>query len=159
MAVEVRLTTHSEEETEALAEALGLRLSAPALIALDGDLGAGKTCFVRGLARGLGVKEPISSPTYSLMAQYRGRVPFLHMDAWMEGRERAFLMDGGSELLVDAVCAVEWAAKVSDVLPAARIEVRLRAVPGAPEERLIELRSVGGDAGLDHALQELDQGG
>jgi tRNA A37 threonylcarbamoyladenosine biosynthesis protein TsaE len=69
------------------------------------------------------------------------------------------LRDGGSELLVDAVCAVEWAEKVSDVLPAARIEVRLRAVPGAPEERLIELRSVGGDADLDHALQELDRVG
>lgn len=157
MAVEVRITTHSEEETEALAEVLGTRLSAPALIALDGELGAGKTCFVRGLARGLGVQEPVSSPTYALMASYRGRVPFLHMDAWMEGRERAFLMDGGSELLNDAVCAVEWASKVSDVLPPVRIEVRLRALPAAPDDRLIELRSVGGDARLDRALQELDR--
>jgi len=157
MAVEVRITTHTEEETEALAEALGRRMSAPALVALDGELGAGKTCFVRGLARGLGVHEPISSPTYALMASYRGRVPFLHMDAWMEGRERAFLMDGGSELLIHAVCAVEWASKVMDVLPGARIEVQLRTVPDAPEERHIELRSVGGDLRLDHALQELDR--
>lgn len=153
MARELVFETVGEEETEALAERLGALLAPPALVALDGELGAGKTAFVRGLARGLGVQGGVSSPTYALMASHEGRVPFLHFDAWMEGRERAFLADGGAELLADAVCAVEWASRVDDALPAARVQVQIECL--APELRRIVLRAVGGDPRLEAALAGL----
>ena len=155
MAAERVFETFNEEQTEALAEQLGLQLVAPALVALDGELGAGKTAFVRGLARGLGVRDGVSSPTYALMASHAGRVPFLHLDAWMEGRERAFLADGGAELLADAVCAVEWAERVDDALPAARIRARIEVL--GPEHRRIVLQAVGGDPRLERALAGLVQ--
>jgi tRNA threonylcarbamoyladenosine biosynthesis protein TsaE len=139
---ERRWISRSPEATERLGEELGARLCPGAVVALDGDLGAGKTCFVRGLARGLGVRTPVASPTYALMAQHEGRVPFHHLDAWMEGRERAFLLDGGAECLGgEGVCAVEWAARVADHLPAARIAVEI--AHRGPSERAIRVRALG----------------
>ncbi len=96
------------------------------VIALDGDLGAGKTCFVRGLARGLEVEDDVASPTFALMRTHAGRIPLHHFDAWMQGRERAFLDDGGAEWLDgEGVAAVEWAARVAEALPAVRLDLRL----------------------------------
>lgn len=76
--------TTSPEETESLGQRLGLLLAPPALLLLRGDLGAGKTCFVRGLARGLGVPadEPVTSPTYALMHHYQGRHDLYHFDLY-----------------------------------------------------------------------------
>jgi tRNA threonylcarbamoyladenosine biosynthesis protein TsaE len=126
MASERRFLSSSEEATEALGERIGRVLVDGDIVALDGDLGAGKTCFVRGLARGLGVLDAISSPTYALMQSYAGRVALHHLDAWMEGRERAFLKDGGLEFLRGSgVTVVEWAARVADVLPKPHVSVRL----------------------------------
>lgn len=136
MAIERRFVSHSEDATEALGERIGRALSDGMLVALDGDLGAGKTCFVRGLARGLGVTDPISSPTYALMQTYAGRVGLHHLDAWMEGRERAFLLDGGLELLRErGVTVIEWAARVADVLPLPYLAVRL-------EHRSVDTRAI-----------------
>jgi len=124
------------EATEALGEAIGRGAPPGLVVALDGDLGAGKTCFVRGLARGLDVHESVSSPTYALMASYAGRLPLHHFDAWMEGRERAFLADGGAEWLDgEGVAAVEWAARVASSLPAERLEIQLAHV--GPDERRV----------------------
>lgn len=130
------------EATEALASALGAALGPGCVLALAGDLGAGKTTFVRGLARGLGVRERVHSPTFTLMHVYEGRLPVYHFDAWMEGRERAFLAEGGAEELGgDGVAVVEWAARVSEWLPQPHLEVRLghRGL----EERSVELALVG----------------
>ncbi|MBK7877559.1 MAG: tRNA (adenosine(37)-N6)-threonylcarbamoyltransferase complex ATPase subunit type 1 TsaE [Planctomycetes bacterium] len=126
MAREPVFFSRSAVATEALGEALGRALPPGAFVALDGELGSGKTCFVRGLARGLGVREAVTSPTYALLQTYRGRVELAHLDAWMEGRERAFLMDGGLDSLdPDGVVVVEWADRVRDALPTTRIAVRL----------------------------------
>jgi len=119
------LVSRSPEATEALGEALGRAAFPGLLLTLDGDLGAGKTCFVRGLARGLEVTDPVSSPTFALMNEYEGRLPLVHCDAWMEGRERAFLADGGVERLEGAVGVVEWGARVADQLPGPHLRVRL----------------------------------
>ena len=133
---ELRLVSRSPEATEALGEALGARLAAGCVVALDGDLGAGKTTLVRGLARGLGVAEGVASPTYTLMHAYDGRVPVYHFDAWMQGREEAFLEGGGAEWLeAGGVALVEWADRVADWLPAARLSVRIehaRSPLGSP---------------------------
>lgn len=118
--------TRSAEETERLAEALARGLGPGTVVALEGELGSGKTCFVRGLARGLESTDPVASPTYTLMHEYRGRLPLYHFDAWMQGREEAFLAGGGAEWLeADGVAAVEWADRVEAHLPPERLAVRL----------------------------------
>lgn len=116
----------SPEATSDLARALGRAVSPGVVIALDGELGSGKTHFVRGLARGLEVTDPVSSPTYTLQHAYRGRLDLYHFDAWMQGREQAFLLDGGAEWFdAGGVCVIEWAERVRELLPTPRIAVLL----------------------------------
>lgn len=147
----------SPEATEALGAALGRALVERACVALDGDLGAGKTCFVRGLARGLDVKDEVSSPTYALLQSYPGRLELHHLDAWMEGRERNFLLDGGVEWVTShGVTVVEWAERVADVLPTPRVHVALTVVDDTT--RRLEFRVVGeerGERALARALASL----
>jgi tRNA threonylcarbamoyladenosine biosynthesis protein TsaE len=154
MARERDFVTAGAGATCALAEDLGRRLPRGAVIALDGDLGAGKTTFVRGLALGLGLDEQVTSPTFTLMHRYgdgAGRV-LDHFDAWMEGRERAFLAYGGGEALVGAdVAAIEWAGRVVDWLPPERLEVHLGHL--GPEERSVGFR-VRGEGPVALALEE-----
>lgn len=121
-------TTNDPSRTEALAAALG-RVAEPGLVvALRGEMGAGKTTFVRGLAAGLGSPDDVASPTYTLMHAYRGRIELLHFDAWLTGREAGFLSGGGGEAFDSgAVCAVEWASEVEEFLPADRLEVEIEA--------------------------------
>jgi len=150
----LRLESPSVEATEDLAAELGARLRPGDVVALDGELGAGKTAFVRGLARGLGVDEPVSSPTYVLMNVYSGRLELYHFDAWMEGREQAFLADGGGEWLrAGGVAAVEWAGRVADWLPTPRLAVRL--AHAGPEARRVEIEVVPGPDGQDAGLGAL----
>src|SRR5678815_3573103 len=102
--------------TERLGEWLGRQLAAGDTLGLVGDLGAGKTTLVRGLARGLGLDDPdaVSSPTYLLVVEHPGQVRLLHADAYLPGKLSGFLADGGLEYLFDpsAVVVVEWADRV-----------------------------------------------
>ncbi len=139
---ELLFASASPAATEALGEALGLALFPGVVISLDGDLGAGKTCFVRGLARGLGVQGQVASPSYTLMDAHEGRLPLYHFDAWMEGREKAFFLDGGDDWLHgEGVCAVEWGERVGNWLPRPRLAIRLQH--RGPQERRIHLRLEG----------------
>ncbi|MEZ5974179.1 MAG: tRNA (adenosine(37)-N6)-threonylcarbamoyltransferase complex ATPase subunit type 1 TsaE [Planctomycetota bacterium] len=115
----MQFVSHDPDATLALARHVGSHLKAGEVLALSGDLGAGKTTFVRGLAEGLGITDPVSSPTYTLMHSYEGPgLGLLHYDAWMEGRQKALLAGGGSGVIEgDAVAVVEWASKVADFLP------------------------------------------
>lgn len=118
--------SRSPEATEAAAERLAERAEAGLVILLDGDLGTGKTCFARGFARGMGVTEPVSSPTFALMNRYEGRIPLLHFDAWMEGRERALLADGGADLVGgEAVALIEWGERVGADLGHPALQVKM----------------------------------
>jgi tRNA threonylcarbamoyladenosine biosynthesis protein TsaE len=133
---ERRFVSLSTEATEALGEALGRLLGPGAVLALAGEMGSGKTAFVRGLARGLGVEGEIASPSFTLLREHPGRLPLLHFDAWMEGRERAFLLDGGSELLGrGGVAAIEWGERVADLLPGPHLVLEL-AHAGADRRRI-----------------------
>lgn len=110
------LTTVSPEETEALAERLGRALSGGELVGLVGDLGAGKTCFVRGLARGLGIDpDRVQSPSFTMVTEYRGgRIPLTHVDLY---RLDAPVDDSGflrEALYGDGVAAVEWFDRLRD---------------------------------------------
>lgn len=137
------LTSDDAESTERLAAVLG-RVALPGLVlALEGEMGAGKTTFVRGLARGLDSPDAVASPTYTLMHAYRGRLPLKHFDAWMSGREGAFLASGGAEELHDAdgVCALEWSEEVRELLPDDRLTLRL--VPITVDRRRLEWTASG----------------
>lgn len=152
-------TSPSPEATEALGAFLGEHLPAGAVVALDGDLGAGKTTLTRGIGRGLGRYE-VSSPTFTLHDLHEGgRLPLSHFDAWMEGREKALLDDGGDEWLgAEGVAVVEWADRVTRWLPEPRLEVRL--AHRGEEVRSLEFRVLGDPthgvgAGLVRVLHEL----
>lgn len=136
---ELELLSESPEATEALGAAVGRALASGAVLALGGDLGSGKTCFVRGLAEGLGSTDPVSSPTYTLAHEYAGRLTLHHLDAWMAERESAFLAAGGEELLLgDAVAAVEWAGQVAAWLPRPHLALEFGHL--APEVRRVRAR-------------------
>ena len=110
--------TNSPEETEAVGQALGKVLKAGAVLAYEGDLGAGKTAFTRGLARGLGSKDPVTSPTYTIVNEYlSGRLPLFHFDMYRLISSED-LWDIGWEDYLDrgGVCAVEWSENVADAI-------------------------------------------
>lgn len=127
------------EDTEAFAEVFAARLERGDVIALEGDLGAGKTCFVRGLARGLGIDPAdVSSPTFVSMQRYAGgRVPLVHVDAWRMHSAADLETIGWDEFMAaqDAVVAIEWPSKVLAALPARRIDVTL--APAASGGRVV----------------------
>ena len=112
------------ETTEALGERLGAALPPGALLALVGELGSGKTTLVRGLARGLGASEAVTSPTFTRMRVLEGRLTLHHFDAWRGGAEELFA-EGAELLSGDGVAVVEWADRVEQHLPRPRIELRL----------------------------------
>ena len=110
--------TNAPQETEALGEALAKTLMPGTVIAYRGDLGAGKTAFTRGLARGLGYTEPVTSPTYTIVNEYLGgRLPLFHFDMYRL-RSSEDLWDIGWEDYLErgGVCAVEWSENVADAM-------------------------------------------
>ncbi len=120
-----RVITHSDDQTVELARSVARRLRAGDVLLLVGDLGAGKTTFVRGLALGLGLDpDSVSSPTFTLIQEYRGHPTLYHVDLYrLEGAEIDDL--GLDELAAgDAIVAIEWAEKLRE-RPAGAIEVRL----------------------------------
>ena len=110
--------TNSPEETEALGAALAQRLTPGTVIAYRGDLGAGKTAFTRGLARGLGVTEQVTSPTYTIVNEYiGGRMPLFHFDMYRLGSSDELFDIGWEDYLErGGVCAVEWSENVDDAM-------------------------------------------
>lgn len=126
------LALGSEQETRRLGRMLGEGLPRGAVVALVGELGAGKTCLAQGLALGLGVGEEVvvASPTFTLANEYLGRVPFYHLDVYRLDGE-AFAESGLDEYFGrgKGVTAVEWAEKIESLLPAERLDVRLSLLP------------------------------
>lgn len=120
------LTTQSPEETERLGEALAQLLPCGGTVALRGDLAAGKTCFVRGMARAVATEEPIHSPTFTLINEYGRERKLFHLDLYRLGSVEE-VADLGVEELFDGgnLCAVEWAERAEPLLPALRVNVLL----------------------------------
>jgi tRNA threonylcarbamoyladenosine biosynthesis protein TsaE len=112
--VDKTITTHSEDDTAAVGRGLAATLSAGDVLLLYGDLGAGKTAFVRGLADGLGVlPDEVSSPTFTLIQEYRGgRLPLFHVDLYRIDDVREFDELGLDEIAEDGVLAIEWAERL-----------------------------------------------
>ena len=110
--------THSPEETERLGEALAALLQPGDIIAYRGDLGAGKTAFTRGLAKGLGCREQVTSPTYTIVNEYlSGRLPLFHFDMYRLASSDELWSIGWEDYLErGGVCAVEWSENVDDAM-------------------------------------------
>jgi tRNA threonylcarbamoyladenosine biosynthesis protein TsaE len=136
--------TTSVDETRKLAAALAELAKPGDLVVLAGDLGAGKTAFVQGFGRGLGVDEPITSPTFTLAQQYDGRLLVHHLDVYRLEQLGEVAELGLSELLDDGgVTLIEWGDAIAPVLPNDYLEVRLTFGEADDDERRIALRPVG----------------
>jgi len=141
--------TNSPRQTEAVGEALAKVLTPGTVLAYEGDLGAGKTAFTRGLARGLGAAEPVTSPTYTIVNEYlSGRMPLFHFDMYRLGSAEE-LWDIGWEDYLErgGVCAVEWSENVAEAMENA---IRIRIEKTGDESRRITIE--GGDALADFSL-------
>ena len=139
--------TRSASETEQLGARLAERLLPGDVIALRGGLGAGKTAFTRGLARGLGIEDPVTSPTYTIVNEYsQGRLPLFHFDMYRLPDSDA-LFDIGWEDYLDrgGVCAVEWSENVSDALPEDTVYVTIQRHAEHEDWRVITIE--GGSEG------------
>ena len=121
-------TTAGEEQTEALGFRLGQLIQPGAVIAYTGDLGAGKTAFTRGLARGLGIPDRVTSPTFTIVNEYEGgRLPLFHFDMYRLGSSDELFDIGWEDYLArGGVCAVEWSENVDDALDDDAIRVDIR---------------------------------
>jgi tRNA threonylcarbamoyladenosine biosynthesis protein TsaE len=140
VAVPTEITSASAEETAAAGERLGRTLGAGAVVALSGELGAGKTCFVQGLVRGLGAAVNATSPTFVLVNQYQGRVPVYHVDAYRTESLTELVDLGLLEMFGGAgVTLVEWADKLATLLPPDVIHVHIGGV--GDELRTITIRA------------------
>ena len=120
--------TNCEKETEQLGERLGAALKPGSVIAYTGDLGAGKTAFTRGLAKGLQVPERVTSPTFNIVNEYEGgRLPLFHFDMYrLGGSDELFDIGWEDYLARNGVCAVEWSENVEDALEDGTIRIDIR---------------------------------
>lgn len=114
-------------------------MPAGTVIAFRGGLGSGKTTLAKGIARGLGVPDEVTSPTYTLVFEYRGRLPLRHVDAYRLAGGTEFEDIGAAELMApDGICLIEWSENVADALPPEAVTVEI--LPGdGPEERILEI--------------------
>ena len=139
----ISVLTKSAEDTRELGAALSTVARAGDVVLLSGDLGAGKTTLVQGFARGLGVTEPVVSPTFILVRTYHGRLTLVHADAYRMDNLREVTDLDLPELLDDGgVALVEWGDVIAPVLPADYLEIRLEFGEG-DDDRHISARVVG----------------
>lgn len=145
----MRYLTHAPEETEQVGQRLAALLVPGDIIAYYGDLGAGKTAFTRGLARGLGITEPVTSPTYTIVNEYlSGRMPLFHFDMYRLGSADELFDIGWEDYLErGGVCAVEWSENVEEALDGA-IRVCISRVDDTTRQITVEGVEQFADTGL-----------
>ncbi|BEH90098.1 MAG: tRNA (adenosine(37)-N6)-threonylcarbamoyltransferase complex ATPase subunit type 1 TsaE [Turicibacter sp.] len=135
-----KIRTTSLEQTQDIAYKIGKWVSNGMILTLEGDLGAGKTTFTKGLAKGLGINRNVNSPTFNIIKEYQGRIPLYHMDVYR-------LESGGDDiglddyLFGDGVCVIEWASRIEDLLPMERLDIKI--FREGENQRCIELTPIG----------------
>ena len=140
----MRLHTKSPEDTKELGAALATLVRSGDVILLAGDLGAGKTTFTQGFGRGLGVTDPITSPTFTLLRHHPGRLQLLHADVYrLEHLEEISDLSLSELVEEDSVAVVEWGDKAEAALPADFLEIRIEFTDESEDGRQFALRSVG----------------
>ena len=127
-------------ETQEIARKIGKWVSSGMILTLEGDLGAGKTTFTKGFAKGLDITRNVNSPTFNIIKEYQGRIPLYHMDVYR--------LEGGSDdiglddyLFGNGVCVVEWASLIEDLLPEERLDIKIYRE--GENQRRIELTPLG----------------
>lgn len=136
--------SHSEQETEQLGEQVARRLPRGTVIAYTGELGMGKTAFTRGLARGLGCRGRVTSPTFTIVNEYEGDIPLFHFDLYRLGSSDELFDIGWEDYLQrGGVCAVEWSENVADAMQGA---ISVRIGRDSDEQRTIIIEGGGLDA-------------
>ena len=125
--MEYKITTHSELETVEIAQNFESEKFPNMVICLDGELGSGKTVFTKGIANALGIKESITSPTFSIIKEYYGELPLYHMDVYR--------LDGNTEgtgieeyFTKGGVVVIEWSKMIEDILPEERLEIKFKVL-------------------------------
>ena len=136
---EIRST--ASEDTERLGEVIGQLLPAPACVELHSDLGGGKTTFVRGLVRGLGSKDTVSSPTFTISKVYKAKDKQIQHFDFYRLAEAGIIKDQLQEALddKDTIIVVEWAGIIANVLPEERLSIKLEPVANDTDERVIKI--------------------
>ena len=133
-----KITTETTGQTEIIGEKLGAALKTGCVIALFGQVGAGKTAFTRGLARGLDCAERVTSPTFSIVNEYHGRLKICHFDMYrITGADELYDIGWEEYISSGAVCVVEWSENIENILPDNAIRVKI--TPVSENERIIEI--------------------
>jgi tRNA threonylcarbamoyladenosine biosynthesis protein TsaE len=136
------LRSASDEATQSLGAALGDTLAAGDVLLLSGDLGAGKTRLTKGIARGLGVSEPVTSPTFNMMLVHEGRLPLYHFDLYrLDEPSQLEELDYFGTIEADGVSVVEWGDRFSEARPPDGVIITLRIE--SDDARIIEASSLG----------------
>lgn len=137
---ELFVVTYTATQTKALAEQIASLLEEGSLLTLSGQLGAGKTTFTQGLAKGLGVKKNVTSPTFTLLKSYAGRLDLHHIDAYrLEGIDQDLGFD--EYIDGDGVCVIEWSQFIQQLLPQQCMNLEFSI--GEKEERFIKISAYG----------------
>lgn len=142
----MQITTHSADETQALGQKLASRLAPGDVIAYFGDLGAGKTAFTCGLAQGLGITDPVTSPTYTIVNEYlSGRIPLFHFDMYrLSSSDELFDIGWEDYLARGGVCAVEWSERAEDAFDGSTVRIDFRRGAQHDGWRVITITGVDG---------------
>ena len=148
-------TTERVEETQALGEALGRLLRPGDVVGLSGEMGAGKTALSQGIGAGLEVREPVSSPTFALVHEYRGRIPVWHLDTYrVRSLDELIDLSWDDLLAGGGVVLVEWPERIAEAMPEERLDVILHY--GEGDRRKVEFRPRG--ARMQRLVEELGLG-
>jgi tRNA threonylcarbamoyladenosine biosynthesis protein TsaE len=133
------IETHSPEETERAAAELARQLPPASVVALHGQLGSGKTCFVRGMARAVGVTQPVTSPTFTVVNEYRGSGrPLYHIDLYrVQSADEALALGLDEYIEAGGITAVEWPECAADALPPGTVHVHITEGASEDERRIV----------------------
>ena len=139
------ISSHSEQETEQLGEQVARRLPRGTVIAYTGELGTGKTAFTRGLARGLGCRGRVTSPTFTIVNEYEGDIPLFHFDLYRLGSSDELFDIGWEDYLArGGVCAVEWSERAEDAFDGSTVRIDFRRGAQHDGWRVITITGVDG---------------
>ena len=137
----IRIISDSAAETERIGERLAAKLNGDEVIALFGGLGMGKTAFTRGLARGLGVDDSVSSPTFALVNEYRGKIPIYHFDMYRVQSWDDLYSTGFFDYIDNGVLVIEWSENIEGALPDNALRVTISRGEH-DEQRIFEIEGV-----------------
>lgn len=140
----MKVVSHSPQQTVQIGMALGEIIRSGSVICLEGNLGAGKTQFAKGVARGLGVADHVTSPTFTIINEYEGRLPFYHIDAYrLEDPDEAYELGMEEYIFGEGVTLVEWPERVSPLIPDEHLVVKIRVSGFEEDSRELEFFSRG----------------